>query len=617
MLRLDFRPGIDRESTNYGNSGGWYDCDKIRFRDGKPETIKGWQRFSNDAMLGTPRSLFAWETIQGSQLYSAGTNVKYYIISGGNPNDITPIRRAVNLSTDPVTTTSGSADVVIADMSHGSTVGSYVTLAGLTAVNGVPASELNTEHLITDVASDGNSYTITVATSATASGAGGGASGTANYDILPGLTVAVFGAGWGTGAWSRGTWGSATDTGVQTANLRIWHHDNFGEDLLFNVRDGGLYFKDLSGSLSTRAVAVADEAGASDVPNLVRQVLVSDTTRQVIAFGASPQGETDLDKLLIRWSDNEDRLEWAPTDLNNAGFLRLNSGSEIVVAVPTSRETVVFTDVSVHSFRFIGDPFIYGQNSVGGNVSIAGPMAAIVANDTVFWMGRGAFYIYDGRVQELPCDIKDYVFQRLNTDQIEKVAGGLNRTFSEVTWFMPVDGAMENNFYVTYNFKEKAWYYGFLPRTAWLDARFTTNPFALAPDGYLYEHEVGNTDGSQNPPVLIPSYIESSDFEIGDGDRFMYIRRMLHDFTFFGSDNLGSSQLQVSLSARAYQGIEYRDEQQGNVTGTASVPIDQFTNRSDLRLRGRYIRLRIDSTTAGTRWRMGVPKLEIKPDGRR
>jgi hypothetical protein len=702
FTKLQFRPGVNRETTSYSNEGGWFDMDKVRFRFGFPEKIGGWIKQSGSAFLGTCRALHPWVALDGSNYIGVGTHLKYYINEGGGYNDITPIRattaagdvtfsasantlganvaiidttitltsssgfpasgrikinseiityasvsgndligcvRGVN-DTTAAAHTSGDAvtcaTLIVTDNDHGALENDFVTFSGaVTLGDAITADVLNQEYQITALI-DVNSYQVeartvssisTITTTsglnptyvfATSSDSGnGGASVVGTYQINTGLDTTIVGNGWSAGTWGRGTWGSSTSLTASGQTLRIWSHDNFGEDLLINVRDEDIYYWDKTNGLSTRAQKLSGLAGANKVPTIAKQVLVSDNDRHVIAFGCDPETDPGVqDPLLIRFSDQENVTEWQSLVTNTAGDLRIGSGSKIVTAVETRQQILVFTDVSLHAMQYLGPPFTFGINEISTNITIASPLSAIAVEDNVFWMGAEEFYVYGGAVQRIPCSVRDYVFTDINTDQLEKVTASTNTSFSEVTWFYPSASSSENDRYVTYNYQQQIWYYGTMERTCWMDRGVNDNPIAASPDHYLYYHEVGFDDGSTNPVSAISAYIESSQMNLGEGEQFVFMRRMIPDLTFRNSTSLDPSAI-MTLKVRNFPGGDYLSSDQSTVSKTASVPIEQFTDQAFVRLRGRSFAFRVESTDEGVTWRLGSPRVEIRPDGRR
>jgi len=622
LTKLQFKPGINRETTSYSNEGGWFDGDKVRFRFGFPEKIGGWERTSDSQYLGTVRAMHPFTDLEETKLLGMGTTLKYYILEGLTFNDITPLRTTL---TSPDTdncfeTTDTSTTVTVNIPSHGATDNDFVTFSGATAVGGVPAGDLNKEHQITFV--DGNTFTITVDTAATSTvAAGGGTAISAAFQINTGLDLVVPGTGWGAGTYGRGAWDSASSNVVVTDQLRLWTHDNFGEDLIINVRNGDIYYWDRSASTIgnfQRAEKLSTLAGADGfAPTVAKKVLVSDRDRHVIAFGCDPVDDLGTqDPLLIRFSNQEDPLTWNPTATNTAGDLRLGSGSRIVTAVETRQQILVITDESAHAMQFLGPPFTFGINQISENTTILGPNVAVAVDDTVFWMGAQEFYVYSGSVQRLPCTVRDYVFDDFNYDQGEKTFASLNSSFSEVWWFYPSSSSTEVDSYVVYNYQQQVWYYGTLARTAWIDRGINTNPIAAGTDGYLYTHEVGNDDGSTVPATGINAYIESSQIDIGDGDRFAFIRRLIPDLTFRDS-TATSPTANFILKARNFPGGTYDQTTTSGIVRSATVPVEQFTNQANIRLRGRSFAIRVESDGTEVAWRLGSPRVDIRQDGGR
>ncbi len=628
LAKFQFRPGINREITSYSNEGGWFDGNKIRFRFGFPEKIGGWQRKSTKSFLGVCRALHPWVTLSNDQYIGVGTSLKYYIERGGGYNDITPIRTTTAAGDVTFAATDGSSTLTVTDTNHGAVAGDFVTFSGAVSLGGnITAAFLNQEYEIDSIV-DADNYTITARAVATLSditidgqytptpvvanssdSGDGGAAVIGAYQINVGLDTAVSGAGWGVGTWSRGAWGSASNQSLVTNQLRLWSHDNFGEDLLMNVRDGGLYYWDASGGLSARAVGLSTLSGANATPTVAKQVLVSDRDRHVIAFGCDPQATPGTqDPLTIRFSSQESLTDWAATATNTAGELRLGSGSEIVRAVETRQQILVFTDTTLYSMQYLGPPFTFGVGSISENISILSPNAVVAVDDAVFWMGNNEFYAYSGRVENLPCSVRDYVFDDFNQDQALKVAGALNSANTEIWWFYPSANSQTNDRYVVFNYGEKVWYYGTMPRTAWIDRGIFDNPIAASSDHYLYYQELGFDDGSTNPASAITAYIDSSPIDIGDGQQFMFISRLLPDLSFLNS---------TSASPTATFTTAVRNYLQGGTTASTVSTFTPSTEQFFLRLRGRQMTLKVESTGAGMTWRLGSPRYDIRPDGRR
>ena len=623
-LKLTFRPGVNRETTDYGNTGGWYDINLVRWVSQTPQSMGGWQAFTSSAAEGTFRSLFPWSTLNGTRFYGAGTNLKYYLVYGNSLVDITPIRKTTNpMANNPFATSIGTTTVTVTDVANGSVVGDFVTFSGASGpFGGIPADDINKEHQITQILT-ADTYTITVATTASSSTSGGGAAVVAEYQLNVGLNTSALGNGWGTGGWGIYGWGEGSPDFVATDQLRLWTEDNFGQDLLFNPRNGGIYYKDMSGSVDTRAVNLTSVTGASDVPTIARQVLVSDNDRHVVVFGTNTIGTSTQDPLLIRWSDTENLAQWTPDTTNTAGSLTINAGSQFLKAVETTTETLVFTDISLHSLRFIGPPYTFGQTRIATNIQLIGPNAVTTTGAITAWMATGpVFQVYDGVVRDLICPIRSYIASILNASQSEKIYAGVNRQFHEFIWLMPVNGSNENNFYVICNFEDPAspiWYYGSyngVGRTTWLDAWFETTPLAASPDGYIYAHDLGSTDQSVDPAVALNAYLRSSVFEIGSGENFMYVSRTIPDVDFTGSTAVTPT-VTMTFRKRDYPGSAFQDGPDNTVALTVTGPPAQYTPKIDRRFRARSVEFGIETTTAGTLWQLGVPRIYANPDGQR
>jgi len=618
LTKLIFRPGINRETTAYANEGGWFDGNLIRFRAGKPERIGGWTRYTNAQMLGTGRSLFSWVALNGTIYTGLGTNLKYYVVRGSGLNDITPIRETTTAGDVTFAATNGSSVITVSDNANGCVLNDFVTFSGAVSLGGnVTATVLNAQHQITRIV-DSDTYEITLSVTANASDSGnGGASVIGVYQINTGLDTSVYGTGWGTGSWSRGTWGSGSSISAAGSQLRTWTQDNFGEDLVICVHDGGIYYWDASAGLAARAVALEDLAGAQAAPTVAKCIIVSEKDRHIIAFGCDPEATPGVqDPLIIRFSDQESPTEWRTLPTTTAGELRIGTGSEIITAVQTKQQVAVFTDTSVHAFSYIGPPYTFGLQEVSSAISIMSANAAVAVGDTVYWMGKNEFYAYDGAVVQIPCDVKEYVFSGINTSQELKVCAGHCSSFSEVWWFYPSTEGSENDSYVVYNYEQRIWYYGTLSRTAWADRNVLGYPIAVSPDGYVYYQENGFDDGSANPPVAIAPYIESSVVDMGEGDQFMFATRVIPDITFRNSTN-ASPTATLTIKARNFPGGAYFASDSDPVTKTASIPVEQFTNELYIRLRGRSMSLRLESNQAGTAWRLGDPRIDMRSDGRK
>ena len=412
-------------------------------------------------------------------------------------------------------------------------------------------------------------------------------------------------------------WGMPATSTVSGANLSNWTHDNFGEDLLMNIKNGGIYYWDRTTGTSTRAVALSDISGSNLAPTLAKQIMVSDQSRHVIAFGCD--GESSIgtqDPLIIRFSDQESLTQWQTLATNSAGELRISTGSEIVIAIQTKQQILVFTDVSLHGLQFLGPPFTFGLSEISRNITVASPMAVVAVNDLVFWMGSKEFYAFGGTVQRLPCTVLDYVFSDFNRDQIGKVTAGHNSSYAEVWWFYPSKDSTTNDRYVVYNYQEQAWYYGTLTRTAWVDRGINQYPIAAGTDNTLYYHEFGQDDGSTNPASAITANIESSQLDLDQGDKFALIQKVIPDVTFKDS-TAASPVVSMTVKATNAPGINFNETSSSNVTRTATSPVEAYTDQLHVRLRGRAFAFKIESSATGVMWRLGVPRLEVRPDGRR
>ena len=630
LSKLQFKPGVNREITAYTNEGGWFDIDSVRFQKGFPEKIGGWQKRGTDNYLGTCRALHPWVALDRDQYMGVGTNFKYYIDRGGEYNDITPLRLTTSAGDVTFAATNGSSTIVVTDTAHGSVVNDFVTYSGAASLGGViVAAVLNQEYQITLVV-NANSYHVTARAAGTpindplvpllANGSdsgGGGGSTIGKYQINVGLDTTVRSSGWGAGTWGRGTWGSASTEAIVSNTLRLWSHDNFGEDLLINVRDGGIYYWDETGGLGARAVDITTLSTLPSIPTVAKQILVSDRDRHVIAFGCDPESTPGVqDPLTIRFSSQESITDWATTATNTAGELRLGSGSEIVTAVETRQQILLMTDTTLYAMQYLGPPFTFGVTAISENITIASPNAAIAVDDNVFWMGRSEFYVYSGAVQRLPCLVREYVFSDLNDNQLEKINVALNAEHSEVWWFYPSSNSEEVDKYVVYNYLEQVWYYGTFGRTAWVDRGIFDFPIAANNDGFLYEHELGFDDGTTNPASAINAYIQSSPVDIGDGEQFMFIRRMIPDVDFKNSTAI-IPETNITLDVKNAPDGTYSNSQTDAFVKTQAAPVNARTEQLYFRLRGRQMRFKISSDELEVTWRLGSPRVDIRPDGRR
>jgi hypothetical protein len=607
LQKILFKPGVNRENTRYTTEGGWYDCDKVRFRQGTPEKIGGWQRISSNAFLGTCRSLWNWVTLGFLNLVGVGTNLKFYIEKGGAYNDITPLRVTTTLPNNPFTG-NGTTTVTVNAPAHGAVTGDFVTFSGVT---GASAALLNNEFQLTVV--NLNTYTIPTS-SAVPIGATGGAAVSAAYQINTGAAFSVPITGWGAGPWGAGLWGIGAATDLP---IRLWTQKNWGEDLVFGPRGGGVYYWDASTGVTTRGYNLATAVGASDVPTLQNVIFVSDVNRFVFAMGCNDYGSSTLDPMLIRWSAQEDALDWTPVATNQAGSLRLSTGSEIITAIQARQEIVVFTDSALYSLQYLEPPIVWGAQLLGDNISIVGPNAVAIASGVVYWMGVDKFYAYDGRVQTLPCDVRRYVFSDFNSSQASQVFAGTNEGFNEVWWFYCSAGSYSVDRYVVYNYLERIWYYGTMARTAWLDSGLRDYPIAATYSHNLVNHEQGIDDNETATSLPISANISSSEFDIGDGHNFGFVWRMLPDITFENS-TAGSATVNMTLYGLYNSGSGSIDSSgKPVVRGSTYVITEEFTGQIYTRVRGRQLIFKIDSNQLGTTWQLGAPRIDIRPDGRR
>jgi hypothetical protein len=622
LQKLLFKPGINKEGTAYSNEGGWFNSNLVRFRKGLPEKIGGWVKASPNSFKASGRALHAWVDLDGTKYLGLGTTWKYYVKEGEVYNDVTPIRAT---TTNGITfaATDGSATITATDTSHGAVTGDFVTISGAVSLGGnITATVLNQEHQVVSVPTP-NTYTFTASATANSSDSGNGGSGVDGaYQINVGLDVYVPSTGWGSDYWGAGTWGSVSALG-STNQLRLWSHDNFGEDLLMCPRGGNVFYWDESSGTDNRAVALSALTGANLTPTLALQVMVSDVDRHVICFGADPlnAGGTArtgaIDPMFIAWSDQERVEEWEPLPTNTAGSFRLSAGSAIVGATRARQETLIWTDTSLYSMTFVGQPFTFSVNLVNEGVGLVGPNAMVNTPKGVFWMDKKGFYTYSGQVQELPCSVDAYVFDDLNQTQSYQIFGFVNKAFNEVGWFYCSSGTTVIDRYVTYNYEENIWMIGELSRTAWLDEGIFSEPKATSTDvnyvGYCYNHESGvDDDGSAMTNV----FIESSDFDLGEGDEYQFISRVIPDIKFIGNGDTGSGgqTLDIVLKRRNFPGEDLTTAVTGSCTSV--------TTKIDTRVRGRQAVLRLqsndtDTTVIGMSFRAGATRIETQADGKR
>ena len=615
LVKFDFKPGINREGTQLTAGTGWYDGDKIRFRKGRAEQIGGWQKYSTNTFLGICRSLLDWVAAASIEYLGVGTNLKFYVNQGDAYFDVTPIRETTAAGDVTFSAVNGSSTLTVADVNHGAIANDFVTFSGAVSLGGnITAAVLNQEYEIATII-DGNSYTVAAkdtagaAVTANASDTGnGGASVVGAYQINTGLNTYVASSGFGAGTWGAGGWGGST--AITAGNqLRLYSQDTFEDNLLFNVRGGGVYYWIESTGTGTRAVALPDVAGALEAPTLALQVMVSETDAHTICFGCNEQGQTTINPLHIRWSDQRNPVDWKQTALNSSRSVTLSSGSFIVGAIKTRQEILVFTDNSIHTMRFSGKPFVYQFDVINEGLSMISPNAATNAGDMVFFMDRGGFYFYNGSIQRLTCTVLDYVFSNLNKDQEYKVFATTSVDFSEVYWYYPVgSGNTECTNYVSYNYMEDSWAIGTLTRAAWIPANTRRYPIASSAitssdNNYLYNHENGyDADG-----VAMNAYIESGGVEIGDGEQFMFVNRLIPDFEFRGT----------TASASMNLTMKGKDFPLNSSSTLATANVTENSNQSFVRARARESIIRVESSGTGYGWTLGQLRFDVRPDGRR
>jgi hypothetical protein len=631
MLRkLQLKSGLNREGTRYSTEGGWFSCDKIRFRSGQPEKIGGWQQLTNSQFLGICRSLWTWSSLSGAKYVGLGTNLKYYIAlaGGGLYNDVTPLRKTVNpMSSNPFAG-NGTTTVTVTDVAHGGVTGDFVTYTGSTDTLGPSSTSLfNAEYQITVLTLD--TYTITTSVSVSA-GSYGGAAVVAAYQINTGDEIQSVLSGWSGGGWGGGGWGVGATT---TTAIRIWNHDNFGEDLIYGPKDGPLYYWDQTAGLTTRGVALTSLSGASDVPTVQHLVLVSDTSRFVLAFGCNDYGSSTQDTMLIRWSDQESAVNWTPAVTNQAGSLRLSHGSRIEAAAQVRQEFLVWSDTALYSLQYLGPPIVWGTQLLSDNTSIVNDRAWATGAGVTYWMGNGKFYRYDGRVETLVCDLRQYVFSDFNTNQTEQVFSSTNEQFNEIWWFYCSASSTVVDRYVIYNYVEKVWYYGNLGRTAWIDTSIASDvPMAVDYNRRLLNHETGVDDNATSTTLPIEAYITSSEFDIDDGHNFGFVWRVIPDVNFTGSTaasptmNLTLLPLQNSGSgytrgitpvASVTSDMSVAGENSYPVIRSTTIPVDQYTGQVNIRVRGRQMSIKAASDQIGVQWQLGSPRIDVRVDGRK
>jgi hypothetical protein len=736
LQKLQFRPGLNREGTDYSNEGGFYDGDKIRFRSGFPEKIGGWVQLTNSTFIGTCRALWNWVTLAGANLLGIGTSKKYYIEQGGSYSDVTPIiYTSTNLGTTlgpftAITVAPYSSSITVTDGSYNPSVGDYIIISGAVSLGGnITAAVLNQEYVVATVPTS-TTYTFVAkdpttgatVTSNASDTSKGGATVVVKYEYPVGLDVYSIGLGWGAGSWptylntsltnpftAAGTgvqvltvtqashglttgqyvyfssiasnpcgitkailqkafpitntgantytidissitsqttsstaasggavvvqtpvaplraWNTAATAGVGS-QLRLWTNDNYGQNLFIAPRGGPIYYWLASTGVAVRAQSLATLAGSSYVPTTTNQVLSSAIQKFVIAMGANPyvsgNPTTTFNPMLVRWSDQLNEYQWVPAVTNQAGEFTLTNGSYIMGARATRQEILIWTDSCLYSMQYLGAPYVWGFNILMDNISVMSPNSMITANNVTYWMGTDKFYMYSGRVETLPCSLRQFVFNDINQDQAYQVCAGLNEGFNEIWWFYCSQNSTQIDKYVIYNYLDRVWYYGTMGRTAWLDSGIRQYPIAADYNSRILYHENGVDDNATQTTTAIDAYVQSSDFDIGDGHNFGFVWRILPDVNFNGS-NINNPSVTMTIKPRVNSGTAYGVSNNPVVTsadnyGTASAyNIQQFTGQVYTRLRGRQLAFRIESTGIGVNWQLGSPRIDIRPDGRR
>ena len=638
FIKLQFKPGVNRDQTDYSNEGGWYECDKIRFRSGYPEKVGGWVKTTPNTFDGVCRQMWNWITTFSDNLLALGTDDKVYIEIGGYFYDITPFADALaGSNTFAVTNTQKLVTVTTTTaLPSWLETGEPVQIAGFASpLGGIPITELNGVQTVTVTGANSFTFTTTTAASSTTSVSGSGY--TVQTEIEPGNAISLTGLGWGAGPWSRGSWGLGATGGGVNLPQRDWWFDNFDNDLVMNIRNGPGYWwvrgsiDDPSISLGTHAITLPDFAtsegfSSSAVPVKIMQLLVSQQDRHLLAFGCVPYGSTseaDFDPLLIRWASQDSPGDWTPSALNTAGDLRVSRGSKIIRALPTRQEILVWTDTNLYTLQFLGTTDVFGLQEYADNISVASPRAMASAANITYWMGQDKFYAYTGRVETLPCTLRNHVFNNINFDQSEQIVCGTNEQWNEVWWFYPTADSNYNNAYVVYNHLERIWYYGTIDRTAWLDTPLRQYPQAAntaitqngntvtTGPGYLYNHE----DGIDDDGAPMDSYIQSSDFDLDDGDQFMLTRRILPDIGFEGS-TAAAPEVTLTMRPRNFPGSSFSNDA-ADTQRVIESSVGVYTDQVFVRARARQMALKIRSENLGVQWQLGAPRLDARPDGRR
>ena len=629
LSKIEFQAGINKEATDYSAQGGWVDGNLVRFRKARVEKVGGWQQLGQNYFLGLSRALHSWISLGGTRFLGVGTTWKYYIEEGNAYNDITPIRLVTSAGDVTFAASNGSSTITITDTAHGAVTNDFVTFSGAASLGGlITAGVLNQEYQILLV-TDANTYTITAkdtsgnTVTANASDSGNGGSNTVGtYQINVGLDTYVTSTGWGIGTWGNGAYGSAN--AISSVNqLRLWTHDNFGENLIINPRGAGIYRWVENNGVTVEAKELATVSGANQVPTVGLQVITSETDRHLVVLGCDPvSGSTRtgvIDPMLVAFSDSENDLEFEPLPTNSAGDVRLSSGSFIVGGLKSRQEILIWTDTSLYSMNFIGPPLTFAVNLVNEGAGLIGPKAAVNAPSGVFFASKTGFYIYTGAVKKLPCSVQEYVFEDLDLSQAFKCHMGLNSEFGEMWFFYPSkeDGTGEISRYVIYNYEENTWSIGSLVRYSWLDAGIEDLPLSGAQSSgqsLVFEHETGYND---NNGPMTNVFIESGDTAIGDGENFSFVKQIIPDVAFFSDGSSSNTPaMNIVLKRRDYPGQDLTTDSTTQVTGTSTY--------NNVRSRARQLVFRFESddddtanNQLGYKWRLGSTRIDIQPSGRR
>lgn len=611
LIPLEFAPGVAKDVTADAPRGFWTDSQLIRWRNvnGKNfiEKMGGWQPAFSETTSGVIRSIYRYSSLSGSLVTCIGSTERFNIYDGEDLIDVTPVRLAFTGETNPLTTTSASAEVELAVSSaHGANVGDEIIISNASDTGGILAANINGLRTITEVV-DTTTVKFTAGAAASSSTTGGG-SVDVDFILSKIADDSDTGGGWGVTGWGEGDWGEPSEVVTSSlGRMPVWSMDNYGQDLVACRRGSGIYYMDYS-NLPDRMVNVNTLPGASGVPIAAGIVIVSERDRHVIAFGAEPlTGGGSVDPMLIRWSSQEDVAQWTPSTTNTAGDLRLSKGTQIIAARQSRQEILVWTDTSMYSMRYIGGVYVFGIELIADGTDIAGSLASVDYNGVAYWFGRGGFYRYTGQIEYVPCPLERWLIDRVNWEFREKILCGTIKSEGEIIWFYPSTSSEEIDSYVIYNSKVNCWYYGSMVRTAWFDGTVGTYPIAAGTDGVIYQQEVPTAPSG-------PAWVESSYLEIGDGQDVMFADELIPDVAFLREE---SPTLDMTIRARDWPGVAYHSESENAIARTATVPVEQFTARKSIRVRGRAIALRISSDNENTRWRVGIPRLRARTDGQR